>query len=512
MRYLILISLLILVSPFLIIHADAANWYNSSWLKARQVNVTHADISADLTNYPVYINLTAVNIGTDAQADCDDFVFVDYYNVTVLNHEIETCDSTNDWAEFWVNVPTVFTANDTAIFLYYNNAAASNQQHTQETWNSNFKFVFHLNNTFIDSTTSPTTCTNSGTAAVTDDYIGDSRSWDAIDDYNDCPSDSKIDDIFDGGGTISYWINPNTAGESSLGHVVGKRTTAATNGWNSMTLTPSGSNMNIRYQNIPTTGGQWVDTNKDIAASKWQLVTITYNDDSNANDPIIYVNGSSVGLTESVVPSTAYVSDAADNMCIGQLGNGAGVCTTTATFDGKIDEVRLNNIILSADWIKADWECQRGALDGNSCILLGSQGTEPPSAATFTLADDIAIQEDPALTYTINFTFNVADDIPVEDDNATASLAGTFTVSDDIAIEDSGGTTTFTVSDDIALDDNGVSLPAAVVTHRNAIAIYLNSPAPTRLGGLFSGLCDIANNYTMIGVFTNGTIACAKYQ
>src|SRR3989304_4661666 len=125
LRYWALISILVLLLPFLIGDANAATWYNSSWLKARQITVDNTDIDSDLTNYPLYVNLTSVNIGTDTQADCDDFVFVDYYNVTKFDHEIETCDDANNWAEFWVEVPTVFNVNATIVNMYYDNSAAS---------------------------------------------------------------------------------------------------------------------------------------------------------------------------------------------------------------------------------------------------------------------------------------------------------------------------------------------------------------------------------------------------
>ena len=130
MRYWVLLSLLLFI-PFLQ-PAFGVDWYDSNWLKARKITIDAADIDSDLTNYPLYVNVTQIAIGTDSQADCDDFVFVDSTNVTKLDHEIEHCDNV-DWAEFWVEVPTVDDAVDTVIFMYYNNPAATDQQNTQET-------------------------------------------------------------------------------------------------------------------------------------------------------------------------------------------------------------------------------------------------------------------------------------------------------------------------------------------------------------------------------------------
>src|SRR3990172_4089107 len=230
MRYLCLSLFILLVLPFVIglQEADAATWYDSNWLKARKITIDQTDIdTADLTNYPLYVNMTSVNVGTDSQADCDDFVFVDSTNVTKLDHEIETCDDANNWAEFWVEVPTVDFDADTVIYMYYDNAVATDQQNTQATWNSDYQAVWHLNGTFIDSTSSPITCSNSGTSATSNEYIGDSRDWDGVDDSIDCGSDAKIDDIFTGGGTISAWINPDDSGESGFGGVIRKRLAAS---------------------------------------------------------------------------------------------------------------------------------------------------------------------------------------------------------------------------------------------------------------------------------------------
>src|SRR3990167_8871105 len=320
MRYLSLSLLLLLFVP-LMAPAFGADWYDSNWLKARKITIDQTDIdTADLTNYPLYVNMTLVNVGTDSQADCDDFVFVDSTNVTKLDHEIETCDDANNWAEFWVEVPTVDFDADTIIFMYYDNAGASDQQNTPATWNSNFQLVGHLNATFIDSTSSPITCTNSGSSAVTDEYIGDSRSFDLVNDYINCGSNSKTDNIFDGGGTISAWVLANSGGEGSLGMIMNKYQ-SATNGWY-VSTTGATTPTPLRFVSYVgaspptwTTNANWLPTNK------WIFVSVTFNDDASTNNPLIYVNGTSRALTQTN-PDAAYVSDAAEAICIGNNNPG----------------------------------------------------------------------------------------------------------------------------------------------------------------------------------------------
>ena len=510
MRYLILSSIILIC--FLgfasISDAYAATWYNSSWLKARKITVDDTDITADLTNYPLYVNLTSVNIGTDTQADCDDFVFTNYYNTTKLNHEVEHCSDADNWAEFWVNVPTVFNANATVIYMYYNNAAATDQQNTQATWNSNYKSVLHLNGTFIDSTSTPTTCTNSGSSALSNDYVGDARTFDGIDDYINCGSDSKTDNIFDAGGTISFWSKEATDGENGA-FFVHKADGGAGGGYfisqNADTTLPTEFFFETIFSNSPFFVA-WTTNSELINTNKWQLFTVTYDDDASTNDPILYVNGTSQAITQTNT-NTAYISDASESICIGNQGDSAGgaTCNTTFTHDGSIDEIRYYDAIASASWIKADWECQRGGVDGNSCITLGSQGTEPAGGGTATVSDEGA-GEDTASA--INTGTATVSDEGAGEDVADGSLAGIANVSDEGAGEDMAGTNLIIVSDEGAGEDTVHSSQPSV--DYNTLILRVAPPTTTRLGGVFSGVCDFGNNYTQIGIYNNGTIRCAK--
>ena len=423
MKYWAFVSIFLLVIPF-VVPAFGADWYDSNWLKARKITIDETDIdTANLTNYPLYVNMTLVNVGTDSQADCDDFVFTDSTNVTKLDHEIETCDDANNWAEFWVEVPTVYFDADTIIYMYYDNAGTTDQQSTQATWNSNYQMVVHLNGTFIDSTSSPITCTNSGTSAISDEYVGDSRSWDGIDDYIDCGSDAKIDDIFTSGGTLSAWINPNNDGEGGAGRIMEKQA-----GWIWRLGAESGNNVKtVFFHEAGVNDGFWASTNLDIDEQIWNYVVVSYDKDNPTTEPLFYVDGIQVDVNDDLTVDTP-VTDNAKTLCLGGNSITAGGCNTLTSFDGEMDELRLYDAIQTPEWVKADWECQRGAVDGNSCITVGAEGTEP----------------------------------------------------------------------------------AAATPIRNAIAIYLNSPTTTRLGGIFAGVCDFANNYTMIGIWPNGTIRCAQ--
>ena len=415
--------------------AFGATWYDSNWLKARKITIDQTDIdTADLTNYPLYVNMSSVNVGTDSQADCDDFVFTDSTNVTKLDHEIETCSDADNWAEFWVEVPTVDFDADTVIFMYYDNAGTTDQQNTQGTWNADYQAVWHLNGTFIDSTSSPITCANTGTSVVSDEYIGDSRNWDGVDDRLDCASAAKIDDIFNGGGSISYWLNPNNDGEVGDGRILQKD--PAGSGWFTGMTAESGANIKIRFFGDAPTDGIWVLTNYDVTEQIWNFITITWDDDTPTTDPVFYVSGTARAVTETSTPSS-YVSDASTDLCIGNNNQDTTTCTTSRTVDGELDDIRFNDEILTAEWIKADWECQRGAVDGNSCITVGAEGTEPVAGGSHSqsYADTLAITDDLVFTGTgeqvYSDTLAISDTL-VFTGEGSQSYADTLAITDDL--------------------------------------------------------------------------------
>ncbi len=504
----LLIASLSLLIPFLIGFENAygASWYDTDFNKARGILTDSADFDSTLSNYPLYVNVTSIDLGVDTQADCDDIVFVSFQNETKLNHEIENCDTTNDILEAWVNLPNAYS-NGTQFFMYYNNPSATYEQNTQATWNSNFKTVWHLNGTFTSSTTSPVTCTNGGTSAVSDLYIGDTRSWDGANDKLDCDSSAEVDEIFDGGGTLSFWMNSPSEGEAGGGRALSKAQ-SGTDGWEIRTDNQVGSYFDLMIAHQPNSGGRHATTNTEIKINRWHHVAFVYDDSSTSNDPLIYINGTSVSVVEEVTPSTLS-SDASNELCIGTRVTGTDGLTCTAgnsAFHGMLDEIRMVDIELSSAWINSDWECQRFDDVAKSCITVGAEETNTNSD-TVTVSDEIALED--LVSHTGSNSITVSDEIALEDIATTDIMSfDTVTVSDEIALDEAGITAasdTVFVSDQIVLEDQMTSnvIPTSFF---NAIILSLNSPLTDRLGGVFAITCP--SNHTMTGIFINGTAIC----
>ena len=120
------------------------------------------------------------------------------------------------------------------------------------------------------------------------------------------------------------------------------------------------------------------------------------------------------------------------------------------------------------------------------------------------VSDEYALED--SVSATAANTVNPTDEYALED---SVSIPGNIVVTDEFALEDSAGTNQITVSDEFALEETVQG--SATTPTRNAIVIYLNTPTTTRLGGVLADVCDYVNNYTMIGIYTNGSAICYKF-
>lgn len=150
----------------------------------------------------------------------------------------------------------------------------------------------------------------------------------------DIGSDSSIVDIFNGGGTIMAWINPDTIGEDTEGTIM--NTFVGGNGGYQFKLSDDGTTVSdlILVVDHSTTAGQWVTTSRDITYNQYQFVAVSYDDDATTNNPTFYIDtvkktvGS--GLTESATPVGTYDSNSGNAQLIGIKANG------TSDFDGDL--------------------------------------------------------------------------------------------------------------------------------------------------------------------------------
>lgn len=156
----------------------------------------------------------------------------------------------------------------------------------------------------------------------------------------DCGAGSTIGDIWSGGGTMSVWIYPRSDGEGSLARIVDK-----TAGW--FAILEQESNGFCNFSFVAQWSGDDLSARTDtrgIALNAWNHVVVTYDSDTFSNRETVYINGSAVSMTASVIPTmgNSYASDTANSLFLGN--NSAG----SRAFDGLIENFQLFNTTLSA--------------------------------------------------------------------------------------------------------------------------------------------------------------------
>ena len=336
----------------------SAAWFDTDWSYRKQITIdeTWVEGTSDLTNFPVLISTLDLDWrhtasgGYVGQSDGGDILFTASDGTTQLDHEIETYNSSTGRLAAWVEVPTLDYDDDTVIYVYYGNVSAADQWDANATWNADFEGVWHLDTDGTDSTSNGFDLAQTGTTAAAGQAT-DALDFDGDDDMLQRASDQAINDLFESGGTIDAWVSPRSDGEANLGRIFNKNDSIKL-----FVRSEAGSavkaQFNKSFDDSGTFDAGWQTTGTDVPLDAFTKVTVTYDASSTANDPTIYINGSSVSVTESVAPSgTSYTGSA--NVYL--IGNSPA---QTATFDGTIDEVRVSSTIRPADWIATEYNNQ----------------------------------------------------------------------------------------------------------------------------------------------------------
>jgi hypothetical protein len=223
-----LVLLLSLLLSSTVTHA--LDWYDANWLYRKAITINSTQVDANLTNFPVLIDITDADLASGAQSDGYDILFTDATGTFQLHHEIEYyADSTGDLVA-WVEVPFLDATTDTKLYMYYGNPGVmTSQEDVAGTWDgSNYVMVQHLEETsgpHEDSTLN----NNDGTAEITTNQNA-TGNIDGADEFNGStgyvrvPHHSTLQ-FGEGSFTAEAWIYPHAAGSGV--RIVNNRGTGA---------------------------------------------------------------------------------------------------------------------------------------------------------------------------------------------------------------------------------------------------------------------------------------------
>jgi gliding motility-associated-like protein len=327
----------------------------------------------DLQNFPVLVkiindnDLKSVSQGGKVSSGLGyDLAFASSNGVTLLMHEVESYDSTTGSLAAWVRVTDLKATDTTTLFLYYGNPSIKTNPSTSATWSSNFIGVWHMGNDLTDATGKGNNGTDNGTS-VTGGTIGSSRSFNGTSNFITLANESNFDVPTNGKLTISAWIYVN----SYTGNV--QFINKGTNAWRLDRNGTTGTDPEMYHQY--SGGGNYLQAinTGGLATGGWHYLTATF--DHEVNNMVVYIDGDASQSSKNDPASSTMVQN--DN----QVRFGATAGTASNYFNGRLDEVRIQNVFRSSDWVKSEYQNQSSPLTfisvhkEESCFLDPVPGT-----------------------------------------------------------------------------------------------------------------------------------------
>jgi hypothetical protein len=307
----------------------------------KNVTINHSYVNGNLDNFPVLVDIYDSGLHNHVQSSGNDIAFTDSSG-TKLDYQIEyfnkNYNGTHAHLVAWVNANLTGTS-DTTICMIYGNPAAGNQQNPTGVWDSNFKGVWHMNETnAVDSTTNGNNGTSSGGVAYNaSGKIDGALTFDGSTGYVQIPDSSRLNATTI---TVEAWVYLNTAPTDMATIAIRYYT---------YYFTIDSSRHLENYLYTPGDSG-WKTSASQVPLNTWTYVAFTYNGSALRQ----FING----------------VDDKDYSVSGNLQAGGGTSGDWKLYfgaqnqsgpirklSGTLDEMRISSIGRSAAWINTSYYC-----------------------------------------------------------------------------------------------------------------------------------------------------------
>ena len=273
----------------------------------RPLTVDHTKVPSTQSNFTVLVSLTdpalktVANGGHVVNANGYDIGFyADSGGTTKLKWEVEKYDGTTGNLIAWVKIPSVSSSTDTVFYLMYGDSSINtNQSDPPNTWDSNFKGVWHMadnaaNTTIRESTVTGANGTNNATTSskTATGEIGKALSYNGSTDGSFAAINLSATNI----ATLSFWMKWTTnANDDDLAFEYTPNYNSNAGGfladWNSSGYGGGKFEAGMGKGN----GTYWNDLFTRPSAGAWHLVHLVFNRSGPTNK--VYVDGSLQTLT-----------------------------------------------------------------------------------------------------------------------------------------------------------------------------------------------------------------------
>ncbi len=187
-------------------------------------------------------------------------------------------------------------------------------------------------------------------AILTTDRFGNTNKayhFDGDDDFIQVPAHSSINNIWDDGGTIAFWLYLDSK-EDWDRYFAKDQSNGMSGGFWSIHLHDVGNYLQLE-DHFSNYKGEWYTNQFSPDLGEWIHLAVVYDASSTTNDVLFYVNGQLENTIERRTPSGTRPDDSLKDLFIGG-DNGQGV---EHFFNGKMDDIWIYNRILNADEIQA---------------------------------------------------------------------------------------------------------------------------------------------------------------
>lgn len=307
-----------------------------------EITVQSSQVDADLTDFPVYVDLSDMPAGffSNVKSDGSDIRVTKSDGTTEIAREVVAIDTGASTGELhFVADGTLSSSSNTTFRIYYGNAAASEPAATatygsQNVWDSNFKGVWHMQESsgnLLDSTASganmsPMGSPNQGQPGA----IGKSVDFVPTDYLFVNDSDLNITNTT----TVSAIVNLDAAG--SVARSICEWGVASGGRRRGLLM------RNTEQITFITNSAADGNTTSTLTPGTWTHLAGTASDTANTSE--VFFNGTSEVSSTPTLSSFTYAGTYI----------GANI-VTTEPWDGKIDEVRISNIIRSDQYVSTEY-------------------------------------------------------------------------------------------------------------------------------------------------------------
>ena len=313
---------------------------------------TGADVAENVYAFPLLVRLASDTLSNPGSIPFDfgqardsgqDLRF-SKHDGTQLSYEIEQWDSAGGEAAVWVRVDTVF-GNDNRQFItmqWGNPSVPSASDGTAVfSIDDGHVQVFHLGDGARDAAAGHDDVNVTGTR----DTLGVVAAASYFDGSDDSIGFSLThhDTI-----AVSAWVFARSPGDSLYPSIVQTRSFGIHLGFGE-----GGNDNNVTFwtSGPDQAGGNWKTPVGGIREKTWYHIAVVYDATSVANDPVVFINGNPVEVSEVRSPPAPGLRDAGR----GYIGNNI----LHRPWHGIIDELRIARTMVPASRVRLSWENQR---------------------------------------------------------------------------------------------------------------------------------------------------------